>query len=129
MAGEYLLDTNIVVDLFNNEKKVLDWISGITEVYIPNVVIGELYYGFLKSARKKDNINDLEEFIISSSIVDTDINTSKLYGEIKNGLRKKGRPIPDNDIWISAIAIQHSMTLVTRDRHFENVENMSLEIL
>ena len=128
MDGKYLLDTNIVIDLFNNDKKVIDWILGINEVYIPNVAIGELYYGFLKSTRKKDNLNDLEDLIISSSILDTDINTSKIYGEVKNKLRIKGKPIPDNDIWISAIAIQHSVTLVTRDRHFENVDNISLEV-
>ena len=49
------------------------------------------------------------------------------YGKVKNGLRKKGRPIPENDIWIAAIAFQHDLTLVSRDEHFKEVENLKLE--
>ncbi|NOY42526.1 MAG: type II toxin-antitoxin system VapC family toxin, partial [Planctomycetes bacterium] len=55
-----------------------------------------------------------------------DDDTARVYGEIKTALRRKGRPIPDNDIWIAAVAIQHSLSLVSRDEHFANIERLSL---
>jgi tRNA(fMet)-specific endonuclease VapC len=53
--------------------------------------------------------------------------TAKWYGEVKNGLRQKGRPIPENDIWISAMALEYDLILVSRDGHFEKVEQLKLE--
>jgi tRNA(fMet)-specific endonuclease VapC len=54
--------------------------------------------------------------------------TAKRYGEIKNLLRTKGRPIPENDLWIAAIAQQYDLTLVTRDPHFKSVEKLKIEV-
>jgi tRNA(fMet)-specific endonuclease VapC len=62
-------------------------------------------------------------------IVPCDQATAQIYGEIKAGLRKKGRPLPDNDIWIAAQAIQHSGIIVSRDRHFREVEGLQVEAL
>jgi len=55
-----------------------------------------------------------------------DSTTSRFYGEIKTWLRRKGRPLPENDIWIAASAMQHSLPLVTRDAHFEEIEHLEL---
>ncbi|MEA5574914.1 PIN domain-containing protein [Anabaena sp. UHCC 0451] len=56
--------------------------------------------------------------------MDCNIETSRKYGEIKNQLRLKGRPLPENDIWIAAISLQYNLILVTRDAHFQEVENL-----
>ncbi len=72
-------------------------------------------------------INDIE--IIKSSypvLVINDI-TCKHYGSIKASLKRNGKPIPENDIWISALAIQHNLTLATRDNHFKEVEGLKIE--
>ena len=65
----------------------------------------------------------MNEFAESCSVLICDTETSRQYGEIKNLLRAKGRPIPENDIWIAAIAKQHKLTLVSRDDHFKEIED------
>jgi tRNA(fMet)-specific endonuclease VapC len=57
-----------------------------------------------------------------------DENTAKFYGSIKAALRKKGKPIPENDIWIAAIAQQYDLILITRDNHFSEIDNLNTEL-
>jgi tRNA(fMet)-specific endonuclease VapC len=127
MSGKYLLDTNIVIALFANETPIKDNLSNVEEVYIPSVVIGELFYGAYKSTRAKENIARIDDFAGKSVVLGCDTETSRLYGEIKNSLSLKGRPIPENDIWIAAIALQHGLTLVSRDNHFNEIDKLNTE--
>ncbi|MFH0975656.1 MAG: type II toxin-antitoxin system VapC family toxin [Spirochaetota bacterium] len=129
MNGKYLLDTNIVIDLFNGKKQITNLLETIPQIFISNITIGELYYGSFKSRQKDENIKKIEEFVINSSIPDSNIDTSKIYGLTKSELSKKGKPIPENDIWIASIAIQYSLTLLSKDLHFKHIENLSSEIL
>ena len=124
MSGKVLLDTNIVIALFADEASIKENLSKTEEVFIPNVVIGELFYGAHKSARAKNNLARIEDLASSSMILGCDTETARVYGEIKNSLRIKGHPIPENDIWIAAIAVQHNLTLVSRDSHFSEIENL-----
>jgi tRNA(fMet)-specific endonuclease VapC len=124
MNGRFLLDTNIIIDLFNGDEKVINWLKKSPEVYIPNIAVGELYYGAYRSGKKKDNLKKINEFIISSAIVNTDVDTSRLYGNIKNHLKIKGNPVPENDIWIAALGLQYDLTLVTRDKHFKEIDSI-----
>jgi tRNA(fMet)-specific endonuclease VapC len=128
MSGEiYLLDTNIVIAFFSNEQTVVDKISTPRNIVIPSIVIGELFYGAEKSGKKEQNILRLEAFIQSAPILPCDTTTARLYGKIKKQLNAKGTPIPENDIWISALSLEYNFTLVSRDKHFTNVEGLSLE--
>jgi tRNA(fMet)-specific endonuclease VapC len=127
MSGKYLLDTNIIIDLFNGDDMVIKKIITADEVFIPNIVIGELYYGSYGSKNKKSNLKRLEELILSSAILNTGIDTAKIYGYLKNELKKKGTPIPENDIWIAALAKQHSLTVLTRDKHFKFIKDVDTE--
>jgi tRNA(fMet)-specific endonuclease VapC len=128
MSGKYLLDTNIAIALFAQERAIHQQLAGAVETFIPSIVIGELYYGAYKSVRVASNIERIDEFTASNTILEVDTATAKEYGQIKSGLRAKGRPIPENDIWIAAIAKQYGLTLVTRDKHFEEVEGLAIEI-
>ena len=123
MSGRCLLDTNIVIALFANETAVKENLAKTDEVFIPSVVIGELFYGAHKSARAKENIARIDDFASASVVLGCDTETSRIYGEIKYALSVKGHPIPENDIWIAAIAIQHDLTLISRDAHFIEVDN------
>jgi tRNA(fMet)-specific endonuclease VapC len=129
MNGKYLLDTNIVIDLFNGKKEITDLIGTISQIFVSHITIGELYYGSFKSRQKDENIKKIEEFAINSSIPDCNVDTSKVYGLTKSELSKKGKPIPENDIWIASIAIQYSLTLISKDLHFKNIDSLSSEIL
>ena len=123
MNGRFLLDTNIVIAIFSNDKSVLDPLELVEEVFIPIIVLGELYYGAQKSNMIESNLTRINEFAESCSVLICDTETSRQYGEIKNLLRAKGRPIPENDIWIAAIAKQHELTLISRDDHFKEIDN------
>ena len=96
MSGRFLLDTNIVIALFANEKVV------------------------------KENLARIEDFAGNSIVLGCDTETSRMYGEIKYELSVKGHPIPENDIWIAAIAIQHDLILISRDAHFKEVDNLKV---
>ena len=121
-TGRYLLDTNIVIALFANETGVQQRLAEANEVFIPSIVVGELYYGAYKSARVEENLARLDTFVASNTILPCDTATARQYGTIKNTLRAKGRPIPENDIWIAAVAMQYHFTLVARDGHFQEVD-------
>ena len=72
------------------------------------------------------HVQRLEDFIRDTVSVPCDDDTARVYGEIKSALRRKGRPIPDNDIWIAAAAMQHTLSLVSRDEHFASIERLNL---
>ncbi|MBI3328834.1 MAG: type II toxin-antitoxin system VapC family toxin [Nitrospinae bacterium] len=127
MNGRFLLDTNIVIAIFAKDAGVQQHLAEEIAVFVPSIVLGELYYGAYKSARVAANIARISEFAASNTVLVCGIATAQQYGQIKNGLRTKGRPIPENDIWIAAIAKQHQLTLVSRDAHFNDIEGLSVE--
>lgn len=127
MAGRYVLDTNIIIALFDQDTSVIEQINEASEIYLPAIVIGELYYGAYNSNRLNQNLERIDTFRTQISILECDDDTGKIYGRIKKGLKDIGRPIPENDIWIAAIAIQHHLVLATRDGHFEYVEELEIE--
>ena len=85
-------------------------------------------YGAQKSHQTSTNLRNLKGFCQDVEIIDTDLETAFIFGEIQNELRKIGKPIPVNDIWIAAIARRNNLILVSRDKHFSNIENLLLEI-
>jgi len=123
----YLLDTNIVIAFFSNEPPVVEKITTLRGIMIPSIVVGELCYGAEKSSRKEQNITKLEAFLLSVSVLSCDEITARFYGKTKMQLQTNGTPIPENDIWISALALQYDLTLVTRDNHFTKIEALALE--
>ena len=122
----FLLDTNIIIALFAQEAAVLQQLSQALEVFIPGIVLGELYYGAEKSANAAANIQRVSELAGRSTILACDAETAQHYGQIKNRLRAKGRPLPENDIWIAALALQHGLVLVTRDAHFNEIASLTV---
>jgi len=127
MNGRFLIDTNIVIALFAGETTVQERLASGVEVFVPSIVLGELYYGALKSTRVEANLARLDEFARSSAVLVCDTETARHYGQIKSKLRERGRPIPENDIWIAAVAMQHGFIVATRDGHFDEVEGLLVE--
>ena len=78
--------------------------------------------------RVQDNIQRIMSFITANTILGCDANTARFYGQIKNALKLKRRPIPENEIWIAAVAVQHDLILVSRDIHFSEVEGIKLAV-
>jgi tRNA(fMet)-specific endonuclease VapC len=127
VAGKYLIDTNIAILFLNNKEFVVDKIMGSDQIFICSIVVGELLYGARKSTLAKKNLYKYENFINSLSFLPVDIITAKHYSLIKNHLSFKGTPIPENDIWIAAVALQHELMLATDDSHFNLVEGLHIK--
>jgi len=128
MSGRYLLDSNIIIALFADEVAIKDSLAKAEEVFVPSIAIGELYFGARKSVRTRDNLARIDEFAANNVVLGCDTDTARRYGEIKAGLRLKGNPLPENDIWIAAIALQHGLTMITRDTHFNEIENLKIVV-
>jgi tRNA(fMet)-specific endonuclease VapC len=127
MNGKHLLDTNIILALFKNDENVRNQMAASPEVFVPAIAVGELYYGAQHSAHVEKNMNQIREFAENTTVLARDITTAKHYGQIKSELKTKGHPLPENDVWIAAIAKQHSLTVVTRDQHFKEIDALLLE--
>ncbi len=128
MNGRYLLDTNIIIALFAKDPLIHERIAGTSEVFVPCIAIGELYFGARKSSKIEENLTRIDEFASTNTVLPCNTETAKRYGDIKNRLKEKGQPIPENDIWIAAIAQEYALTVVTKDAHFNAVENLNAEV-
>ena len=127
MNGRYLLDSNIVIALLSGDQSVIDQIDQASEIFLPSIGIGELYYGAFNSSKKQTNVDRIDQLRSQVTVLDRDDFTAKFYGQIKKALKDKGTPIPENDIWIGAIAMQYELTVATRDNHFLNIEGLGVD--
>ena len=127
MAGRYLLDTNTVIAAIGMEIDLERRRRGGDEIYLSVPALGELFFGAEKSQRIEENISQIYRLTAKFPVVSCDQETAGHYGFLRNLLKKKGRPIPVNDLWIAASARQHGLTLVTRDGHFDYVEDLAVE--
>ncbi len=128
-GNHYLLDTNIIVPFLNGDQEIIKNFKKLAVVQIPFVVLGELYFGAYKSSNTEQNVSTIKEFVSTHcEIFYPRGDTLEVYGRIKQILSKKGKPIPENDIWIAALAVEYDTTLVTRDKHFNNISDIKLEV-
>lgn len=124
MNGRLLLDTNIVVRVFAGDPAIRRRLEQREEVLLSAVVLGELYFGAQKSRQIDENLRRIHRLLAESVVLPCDVGTAYEYGIVRNELRLKGRPIPENDIWQAALERQHDLTLVSRDRHFSGVDRL-----
>src|SRR5438874_11790039 len=118
---------NAVISLWAEEASVQQRLHSATQVLLSSIVLGELYSGARKSAPARENLARVDDLATSIPVLACDRGTAWHYGRIRELLRNKGRPIPENDMWIASTAQQYGLTLITRDEHFREVEGISLE--
>ena len=123
-----LIDTNIYSYAMRGDAEIIKVLQHVQQISICAVSIGELLSGFKAGARENKNREELEAFLDSPRVQLHSINedTAEFYAEILDGLRKRGKPIPTNDIWIAAVALQHGLKLYSRDQHFKFVPGLAL---
>lgn len=123
-----LLDTNAFVHFLAGDAKVLDSLAVAETIYMSVFVLGELEAGFRAGAKRPENRRILDRFLgkPSVSVLDASRETAEIFGMVKDSLRKSGRPIPMNDVWIAAHAIETGSVLVTYDAHFRAVPGLRL---
>ena len=126
-----LLDTSAYSAFMRGNTKVRDILQLADSIYFNPIVLGELKSGFLRGRKKKENETLLEQFLESPRVysVPLDEEASERYAVIRDSLWKAGTPIPTNDMWISATAMQHGLVVVTTDPHYKKVSQILVELL
>ena len=123
-AGSVLVDTNVVVAYFRGDPALRPRFGGRAAVYLPWVVLGELYFGAQRAQRRQEQLAYIHDLLTYAVILFADQETTEVYGQVKAELTRLGKPIPDNDLWIAAVAKQHDLPLATRDAHFDAVPGL-----
>ncbi len=129
--SRYCLDTVAYIHFKRGEERVTDLLDRAEWIGVPVIVIGELWAGFAKGTKRRRNVDELERFL-ASPLVETlpvDRLTAETFGEMLAALRRAGRPIPVNDIWIAATCARAGATLLTWDAHFRYIPRIGTMLL
>lgn len=120
-----ILDTNALSDIFKENETIRTHIEKADQLYVPVIVLGEYLFGIKGSTKSHELssllsgfMNEVQELIISNK-------TATHYAEIRWELKNNGTPIPENDIWIAALAREFSIPLLSRDSHFDFVTKIT----
>ena len=121
-----LSDTNAYTAFMLGEADVVEVLAHAERIQLNSIVLGELLGGFAAGVREARNRGELARFLASPrvEVVPVTAQTADSYALVYSGLRRKGQPIPSNDLWIAASALEHGAALLTRDAHFGHVEGL-----
>jgi predicted nucleic acid-binding protein len=121
-----IIDTNIYSEFKRNNREIVEILQSAEYIGISTTVLGEIYSGFGLGRKQKQNCDELELFLKSPRVhfLSLDEITAETYAIVFKQLKSKGKPIPTNDIWIAAKAIQHGLSLLTLDKHFDNIARL-----
>jgi predicted nucleic acid-binding protein len=120
------LDTNRLTDLFQGDAALAEWLGTSEQVWIPLIVLAEIKAGFLGGTQHGRN-EALLQALLAKPTVEVLLpgrQTAEHYARLFVQLKRAGTPVPDNDLWIAALALEHDLVLITRDRHFEKIPQL-----
>jgi tRNA(fMet)-specific endonuclease VapC len=123
--GGAILDTNALSGAADGDPGALEIIAGAERIAVPVIVLGEYRLGIAQSRYRKEYEEWLREWVAAVTVLDVDRETTYQYTKIGLELKKTCKPIPSNDLWIAALCGQHSMPLLSRDRHFDVVAGLT----
>jgi tRNA(fMet)-specific endonuclease VapC len=116
------LDTSVAIDVLADRAKSLR--SQSVEFLLPVPVVGELQYGALNSRRAEQNVAEVERLVARCRVLEVTRVTADVYARLRLDLKKKGKPIPENDLWIAALCVEHEVKLAAVDGHFDAVDGL-----
>ncbi len=124
-----LLDTSAYSAFMRGHAEIRAAVQSNEEIFLNSVILGELIAGFIKGGRRRKNENELRRFLASPrvGVLDVTEETAERYAVILNSLWHAGTPIPTNDIWIAASAMEHGLRVVTTDDHYQKVPQVMIE--
>jgi len=120
------LDTNRLTDLFRGDATLAELLETCEEVWIPLFVLAEIKAGFYGGTRQHQNETLLRKLLAKATVAVLlpSRETTEHYARLFVQLKRAGTPVPDNDLWIAALALQHDLTLITRDQHFQHIPQL-----
>ena len=130
MNTSILLDTNAYTGFKTNREEIVKELQTARVIGMSPIVLAELYAGFRLGTREKKNLDELVTFRRNPRVQVLQITerTAFFYAHIFTALKRKARPIPSNDIWIAASAMEHGLVLVSFDSHFQQVDGLTCRL-
>ncbi len=121
------LDTNAYTAFKRGEEQIVSVLQHAPIIIVCVTVLGELLGGFAAGQRESNNRSELTQFLNTPrvKVVSSTTATADLYALVYAALRRKGQPIPTNDLWIAASSLEHGAALLTLDAHFKNIDGLS----
>jgi tRNA(fMet)-specific endonuclease VapC len=117
------LDTSVAIDVLAGGGEALT-AQPIAEILLPVPVVGELRYGALNSRKPDENVAEVERLAARCRVLDVTTATAEVYARLRLALKAKGKPIPENDLWIAALCVEHQVKLAAVDGHFDDVDGL-----
>jgi tRNA(fMet)-specific endonuclease VapC len=125
-TGNVLLDTSAAVAHLRGIQAVTERFESFDAIFLPIVALGELLCGVRKSVRSHENLSSLQSWLRTVTLLSLTESTADRYATIKSELAQAGTPIPENDVWIAAHAMEHGIPLATRDEHFHRIVGLTV---
>jgi predicted nucleic acid-binding protein len=119
-----ILDTKALSGAADGDPGVLQVIGRAERIAVPVIVLGEYRLGVAQSRHRREYEEWLREWVAAVTLLDVDRETTYHYAKIGLELKKIGKPIPSNDLWIAALCGQHALPLLSQDRHFDVVSGL-----
>ena len=123
-SGDVLLDTSVVIPYFKRDAAIRQQVQACATLYLPQTALGELYCGAYLSANQSRTLAEITNFLNAVVLLSPGLGTADHYGQIRAALARAGTPIPENDIWIAAIAREHQLPVAARDLHFHRIAGL-----
>jgi len=125
VSGRVALDTNVVIRYFKGEPSVVARFKNVFPC-LPLPVVGELMFAVENSQHKLTNLHKLKGFLEACEVLPMGVSSAQQYAGVRMDLKRRGQPIPENDVWIAASCLEHKLPLATYDGHFEVVEDLKI---
>lgn len=125
-VDELALDSNIAIAILNEEQELVARLKSVETFYLPITVCGELLFGSKNSSKSNENEPKIWELMDKCEIINTNLLIAEEYSTIRKELKAKGKPIPENDIWIGAACRANQLPIATRDKHFRNIDGLDV---
>lgn len=121
-----ILDTNALTAFVDGESEILQFVEKAQFLALPVIVLGEYRYGISRSSRKAEYEDWLENELSSFRVLEVSEITTRHYAKIRLHLKEVGTPIPENDVWIAALAAQFETPILSKDKHFSRIKGISV---
>ena len=119
-----ILDTNALSAMADGDPALKPILQQTNELAIPVIVLGEYRYGIAQSRNRLNYEKWLSDVLTGCRVLRVDEETALQYANLRVDLKRRGRPVPGNDLWIAALALQHAMEVLSRDGHFDYVPRL-----
>lgn len=125
-GAEIALDTTVAIAILNGRRDVALWSRGFDAIWLPVPVLGELHFGAANSGKPEKNLRRVDELAARCMVLTLGGATARVYSTLRLDLKRKGKPIPENDLWIASVCVENDIPLATTDGHFHAVNALKV---